>query len=253
MYYSADIGVIGGSGFYKLTDLDARRVVIDTPYGKPSDTFSIINYKNQKIAFLPRHGKDHTLAPAEINYLANIDAFAQLGVKAMILPCCVGSLREDFKPGDYVVTDQYINFTSGRKDTFYSSPQVVSVSAADPYDASMRKMALEAGRKLGFTMHDGGTIGVINGPRFSTRAESKMFKMLGADIVNMTQYPEAYLCQEKGIPVVNIALVTDYDAGLEGNPGIKPVTSEAIKEMLDKNVDNMRQLITVMVECLGAK
>ncbi len=252
MYYSADIGVIGGSGLYELST-DVKRIDVDTPYGKPSDTVSMIYVGGKTVAFLPRHGKGHTLAPAEINYRANVDAFAQLGVKALISPCCVGSLREDYKPGDFVVTDQYINMTSGRKDTYFQSPKVVSLSSADPYDGKLRAYAIEECKQLGITVHDGGTTAVINGPRFSTRAESRMLAALGADIVNMTQYPEAYLCMEKDIPVVNIALVTDYDAGLKGKPGIAPVTEAQVLEVLADNNEKVKALIFRMIERIGRK
>lgn len=252
MYYSADIGVIGGSGLYELGK-DVRRIEIDTPYGKPSDSISLMDIEGRKVAFLPRHGKGHTLSPAEVNYRANIDAMAQLGVKAIISPNCVGSLREDYAPGDFVVTDQYINMTSGRKDTFFQSPQVEHLSSAEPYDKCLRQYAMEEGVKMGHTMHDGGTTVVINGPRFSTKAESRMFSIIGGDLVNMTQYPEAYLCQEKNIPVVNIALVTDYDAGLKGQPGIPPVTNEQVLKVLADNTEKMKDLIFRMIERIGRK
>ncbi|MEG0495503.1 MAG: MTAP family purine nucleoside phosphorylase, partial [Eubacterium sp.] len=183
MYYTADIGVIGGSGLYELYK-DVKKIEIDTPYGKPSDAISLVTVGDKKVAFLPRHGKDHTLNPSEINYRANIDAFAQLGVKALISPCCVGSLRPEIEPGDFVVTDQFINMTSGRKDTFNESPNVIHLSSANPYDPSLRKIAIEEAQKLGIKVHDGGTVVIINGPRFSTKAESKMFAMMGADVVN---------------------------------------------------------------------
>ncbi|MEF9917948.1 MAG: MTAP family purine nucleoside phosphorylase [Eubacterium sp.] len=249
MYYTADIGVIGGSGLYELYK-DVKKIEIDTPYGKPSDAISLVTVGDKKVAFLPRHGKDHTLNPSEINYRANIDAFAQLGVKALISPCCVGSLRPEIEPGDFVVTDQFINMTSGRKDTFNESPNVIHLSSANPYDPSLRKIAIEEAQKLGIKVHDCGTVVIINGPRFSTKAESKMFAMMGADVVNMTQYPEGYLCLEKGIPVVNIALITDYDAGLEGRPDIKPVQAEDVVKVLEDNNERVKQLIFKLIDCI---
>ena len=137
MYYSADIGVFGGSGLYELGD-EYRRVDADTPYGKPSEAVSLLEVNGKKVAFMPRHGKGHIYSPAEVNYRANVDAMAQLGVKAVISANCVGSLREDYKPGDFVVTDQYINMTAGRKDTFYESPKVEHLSSAEPYDERLR-------------------------------------------------------------------------------------------------------------------
>lgn len=252
MYYSADIGVFGGSGLYELGD-EYRRVDADTPYGKPSEAVSLLEVNGKKIAFMPRHGKGHIYSPAEVNYRANVDAMAQLGVKAVISANCVGSLREDYKPGDFVVTDQYINMTGGRRDTFYESPKVEHLSSAEPYDERLRQYALEEGTRMGHTMHDGGTTVVINGPRFSTKAESKFFATIGGDLVNMTQYPEAYLCQEKNLPVVNIALVTDYDAGLKDNPDIPSVTNEMVMKVLTENTEKMKALIFRMIERIGRK
>ena len=252
MYYSADIGVIGGSGLYEL-DKDVRNITVDTPYGKPSDAISLLNDGNKTVAFLPRHGKHHTFSPQEVNYRANIDAFAQLGVKALISVNCAGSLKKEIAPGHFVITDQYINLTSGRKDTFYQNPEVVHLSSADPYDEKLRKYALEECEKLGITAHDGGTTVVVNGPRFSTRAESKMFAGFGGDLLNMTQYPEAYLCMEKEIPVVNIALITDYDVGLEGDPDINPVTIDQVNKTLAENNEKVKALIFRMIERIGRK
>lgn len=249
MYYNADIGVFGGTGFYDISE-NVRKIEVDTKYGKPSDRVSLLKFGDKTIAFMPRHGAKHTINPWEINYLANVDVMDQLGVKAIISPCCVGSLREDYKPGDIVITDQFINLTQGREDTYLKSPKVESISTAEPYDSRLRQLALEEAKKLGFRVHDGGTIAVINGPRFSTKAESRMLKTLGADIVNMTQYPEGYLCLEKGIPVVNIALVTDYDAGLEGNPNIEPVTMEMVEKALAENSEKVKQLIFAMADKL---
>ena len=252
MYYKADIGIFGGSGFYDMGS-DYRNVDIDSKYGKPSGPVSLYSINGKTVAFMPRHGKGHVLAPSEINYRANVDIMAKLGVKAILSPNCVGSFRADYKPGDFVVTDQYINFTSGRKDTYVESPNIKHVSSADPYDADLRAFALEEGRALGLNVHDGGTTVVINGPRFSTRAESKMFAWMGGDLINMTQYPECYLCQEKGIPVVNVALVTDYDAGLDEEPGIKPVTEEQVAAILDEKTKDMKALMLRMIERIGRK
>lgn len=247
MYYSADIGVIGGSGLYELTN-DTKKIDLDTPYGKPSDTISLVKYGDKTIAFLPRHGKGHTLSPANINYLANIDAMAQLGIKGLISPCCVGSLNPVMAPGHFVVTDQFINMTAGRKDTFYSGSDVQHPSSADPYDEKLRGIAIEEAKSLGITVHEKGTVVIINGPRFSTRAESRMFRMLGGDLVNMTQYPEGYLALERSIPVVNVALVTDYDAGLEGDPDVKPVTDAEVQRVLKANTEKVKKLIFRIID-----
>jgi len=249
MNYRADIGVIGGSGLYELSS-EVIKIDLDTPYGKPSEQISLVKVGAKTVAFLPRHGKDHTINPSEINYRANIFALKSLGVKAIISPCCVGSLKFEMKPGDFVVTDQFINMTSGRRDTFFESPEVTHLSSAHPYDQNLRVLALESGRECGITVHDGGTVIIINGPRFSTVAESRMFAILGADVVNMTQYPEGYLCLEKEIPVVNIALVTDYDAGLEGQPHILPVTNNEVLTCLKENAEKVKALIFKLIDKL---
>lgn len=249
MFYKADVGVLGGSGLYELYP-DVKKIDVDTKYGKPSDTVSLVDADGIKVAFIPRHGAKHTLNPSEINYRANIDAFDQLGCKVVISPCCVGSLNPDMKPGDFVISDQFINMTSGRKDTFFESPVVNHLSSAEPYDENLRKIALEEAEKLGIKAHDGGCVAVINGPRFSTKAESKMLRILGADTVNMTQYPEGYLCMEKNIPVVNIALITDFDAGLEDDPDVQPVTQEEVERVLAENTENVKKLIFAMVDRL---
>ncbi|MGL4607536.1 MAG: S-methyl-5'-thioadenosine phosphorylase [Eubacteriaceae bacterium] len=249
MYYQADVGIIGGSGLYELAK-DVKKIEIDTPYGKPSDQISLVKYNEKTLAFLPRHGKNHTLNPSEINYRANIFALKTLGVKAIISPCCVGSLKFELKPGDFVVTDQFINMTSGRKDTFFERPTVNHISSAHTYDPKLRALAIESAKECGICVHDRGTVVVINGPRFSTVAESRMFGMLGADVVNMTQYPEGYLCLEQEIPVVNIALVTDYDAGLEDHPEIKPVTGDEVVKVLEENTEKVKALIFRLVDKL---
>lgn len=249
MKHRADIGVFGGSGFYSLMD-DVEEVAIDTPYGPPSDKLAIGLLKGKKVAFLPRHGKDHSIPPHKINYRANLWAMKELGVKKIIGPCAAGSLIPEFKPGDFVVVDQFINATSGRADTFFDGPNVTHVSAADPYCESLRALAFQKGREMGISIHDKGTIVVVNGPRFSTRAESRYFSMIGGQVINMTQYPEGYLAKELGICYVNIAMITDYDAGLEGRDDIPPVEHEAVLEVFTANIDKLKQLIVKMVESI---
>lgn len=249
MKHRADIGVFGGSGFYSLMD-DVEEVAIDTPYGPPSDKLAIGLLKGKKVAFLPRHGKDHSIPPHKINYRANLWAMKELGVKKIIGPCAAGSLIPEFKPGDFVVVDQFINATSGRADTFFDGPNVTHVSAADPYCESLRALAFQKGREMGISIHDKGTIVIVNGPRFSTRAESRYFSMIGGQVINMTQYPEGYLAKELGICYVNIAMITDYDAGLEGRDDIPPVEHEAVLEVFAANIDKLKQLIVKMVESI---
>ena len=249
MNYKADVGVFGGSGFYEFLD-NIKEIEIETPYGKPSDKISIGEYKNKKIAFLPRHGKEHTIPPHKIPYKANIFAMKMLKVKCIISPCSCGSLNPNYKPGDFVVTDQFIDRTKGREDTFFDGPIVEHVSSAEPYDKKLRKIALEAIKENSIRVHDKGTVVVINGPRFSTKAESKWFRNMGGDIINMTQYPESYLALEQSIPFVNIALITDYDSGLEGRDDIKPVTMDEVIKVFNQNVENVEKVIFKVIEKL---
>jgi 5'-methylthioadenosine phosphorylase len=241
----AEIGVFGGSGFYSLAE-GLEFIKVDTPYGAPSDKVAIGVISGKRVAFLPRHGKDHQYPPHTIPYRANIYAMKQLGVTRIIGPTCVGSLHANIKPGDFVVCDQFIDRTSGRKDTFYDGPVTTHISSADPYCPSMRKMAVEIGRKQGITMHDGGTCVVIQGPRFSTRAESSWFTQMGWHVVNMTQYPECALSLEQEICYVNIALVTDYDAGVVATG--EAVSTGDILSVLASNNDRVHELIIAMIK-----
>ena len=190
---TADIGIFGGSGFYSLLD-DVREIKVDTPYGAPSDSLFLAEVAGRQVAFLPRHGRRHTLPPHQINYRANVWAMKSLGVKAAISPCAAGSLQLAVKPGDFVVCDQFVDRTSGRADTFYDGPIVTHLSSADTYDPVLRRLAIETIRDHGIEVHERGTVVVIQGPRFSTKSESKWFSDAGWEVINMTQYPEAWLC-----------------------------------------------------------
>jgi len=247
MELKADIGIFGGSGFYEFLD-NIKEIEIDTPYGKPSDKISIGDYKGKKVAFLPRHGRKHSIPPHRIPYKANIYAMKELKVKTIISPCSCGSLNPKYQPGDFVVTDQFIDRTKGREDTYFEGPNVEHISSAQPYDENLRKITISTIKEMGITVHEKGTVVVINGPRFSTKAESNWFRQIGGDIINMTQYPECYLALELKIPFVNIALVTDYDAGLEGRDDIKPVTMEDVLEVFNKNVKNVKKVIYKIIE-----
>ncbi len=240
----ADIGVFGGSGFYSLID-NAREVWVETPYGAPSDRVALGEIAGRHVAFLPRHGKDHRFPPHAINYRANLYAMKMLGVEHIIAPTACGSLDRDVKPGSMVVADQLIDRTSGRKDTFFDGPVTTHVSFADPYCPTLRPIAFEALRSLGIETHDRGTIVVCQGPRFSTRAESKWFQSQGWEVINMTQYPEAYLARELGICYVNISLITDYDVGLEGMP---PVSHHEVMEVFKRNNERTKAAIGRIVE-----
>lgn len=250
MEFKADIGVFGGSGFYSLLE-NIEEIDMDTPYGKPSDKISIGDFEGRKVAFLPRHGRNHQHPPHMVPYRANLYAMKQLGVKRLIGPTASGSLQPHIKPGDFVVTDQFVDRTSGRKDTFHDGPETIHTSVAYPYCPEMRKVAIDAGKELGITIHEKGTVVVIQGPRFSTVAESRWFSKMGWEVINMTQYPECYLARELGICYVNIALITDYDAGLEGQEDIEPVTHEAVLKIFQENNDKVKNMIYGIIRKLN--
>ena len=191
----AEIGVFGGSGFYSFLD-DVEEVTVETPYGHPSDSYFVGQIGGKRVAFLPRHGRKHQLPPHMINYRANVWGMKSLGGKQIFGPCASGSLKTEVGLGHFVVCDQFVDRTWGRRDTFFDGPITTHVSAADPYCPSLRRALVEGGRELGITTHDGGTVVVIQGPRFSTRAESRWFSSMGWDVINMTGYPEAYLARE---------------------------------------------------------
>jgi 5'-methylthioadenosine phosphorylase len=253
----AEIGVFGGSGFYSLLD-DVREIKVDTPYGPPSDSFFLASVGGRDVAFLPRHGRRHTIPPHAINYRANVWAMRSLGVKAVISPCAAGSLQVDVKPGDFVVCDQLVDRTRGRIDTFYDGPIVTHLSSADIYDPELRRIALEVCREHGIDVHERGTIVIINGPRFSTKSESKWFIDAGWEVISMTQYPEAYLCRELGMAVVNIALITDYDGGVI--EGTEAVDARSVLEVFAANAERIQKVVLEMIgrfpadlDALGAR
>ena len=239
----ADIGVFGGSGFYSLREGPVEQVPVQTPYGAPSDALAIGRLGETRVAFLPRHGQHHRLPPHAINYRANLWAMAQLGVSRVIAPSAAGSLQAGIKPGDFVVCDQFVDRTYARPQTFFDGPRVVHVSTADPYCPELRRLVVATAHELDIVAHERGTVVVIQGPRFSTRAESRWYAAQGWEVINMTQYPEVALARELGMCYVNISLVTDYDAGLEGEPGITPVTVEEVLRVLHDNNTRVRRLI----------
>jgi 5'-methylthioadenosine phosphorylase len=245
----ADVGVYGGSGLYTLLD-DVEEVVVDSPFGPPAAPVTIGEVGGRRVAFLPRHGRDHSLPPHRVPYRANAWALRELGVRAVFAPCASGSLRPDLHPGDFVVPDQIVDRTAGRATSFHDGPgsprgmaPVDHLSFADPYDERLRKVALGACQAEGVTVHDGGTVVVIEGPRFSTRAESRWYAAQGWQVVNMTQMPEAALCAELRMPYAAIALVTDYDVGLEGAAGIEPVTMDEVMATLQRNAERVRTVL----------
>jgi 5'-methylthioadenosine phosphorylase len=237
----AEVGVFGGSGFYDFLT-DAIDVEITTPYGPTAAPIAVGTLGGRRVAFLARHGRHHDY----------------VGVRSIVAPCSVGSLQPDLHPGSFVVLDQVVDRTNGRADTFHdvgaddgtpgSGGPVHHQSFAEPYSNEVRAALIDAGRQLdGVIVHDAGTMVVINGPRFSTRAESIWFRQMGWHVVNMTGYPEAVLAAEAGIPYASVALVTDYDAGVDGHD---PVTMDAVFAMVKQNVDHVRQLITAAIPAM---
>ncbi len=246
----AEIGIIGGSGFYDFFGSKAKEIKIKTEFGKPSDKITIGDFSGKKIAFLPRHGKGHFLPPHKIPYRANIAAFHKLGVRKIIAPSAVGSLRKEIKPGDFAVCDQFINRTFGRKDTFFDGPKVAHIETAYPYCPHLRKTAIEEGKKLKLKIHPKATVVVIEGPRFSSLAESKWYSEMGWDLVNMTQYPEVVLANELGICYLNISLVTDYDVGIYAGKEVEPVSIKIVLENFKKNTEKLKKLISEIIKNL---
>ncbi|MFC9327023.1 S-methyl-5'-thioadenosine phosphorylase [Kitasatospora sp. NPDC057015] len=250
----AELGVIGGSGLYALLD-DVSEVVVDTPYGPPSDSLFVGEAAGRRVAFLPRHGRGHGLPPHRINYRANLWALHSLGVRQVLAPCAVGGLRPEYGPGTLLVPDQFVDRTSGRVQTYYdgrplpdgSVPEVVHVSMADPYCSDGRRAALDAARDAAWEPVDGGTLVVIEGPRFSTRAESRWFTANGWSVVGMTGHPEAVLARELGLCYTSLALVTDLDAGVESGAG---VTHGEVLAEFARNVDRLRTVLFKALESL---
>jgi 5'-methylthioadenosine phosphorylase len=246
----ATVGVFGGSGFYSFLD-DVEEVAVDTPYGPPSDRFFIGDVGGTRVAFLPRHGRNHHLPPHAIPYRANVWAMREIGVQRLIGPCAAGSLDRDVPPGSFVVCDQFVDRTSGRADTFYGGPDVRHVSAADPYCPSLRDLIVRTGRAQDIDVRDGGTMVVISGPRFSTRAESAWFASMGWQVVNMTGYPEAWLARELGLCYANVSLITDYDVGTPGADAA-PVSHDAVLAVFAANLARVRDLLFAVLPQVGA-
>jgi 5'-methylthioadenosine phosphorylase len=230
----ADVAVIGGSGLYALLDGAAEHVV-DTPYGPPSDPITVAEVNGRPTAFLPRHGRDHRYPPHRLPYRANLWALHSIGVRQILAPCAVGGLRPELGPGTFVLPDQLIDRTSGRVQTFYDEG-AVHVNFADPYCAIGRAAIEEAAqRKM-----PAGAMVVIEGPRFSTRAESQWYASIGGSVVNMTGHPEAVLARELAVCYTAIALVTDLDAGVEGDHG---VTQDEVFRVFGENIERLRGLL----------
>ena len=249
---SAEIGVFGGSGLYAFLD-EVTEIVLDTPYGAPSSSVHLGSLHGRRVAFLPRHGAAHAYPPHRINYRANVWAMRELGVTRILAPCASGSLQPHVKPGDFVVCDQLVDRTYDRAQTYFDGPGANHVSFAEPYCEELRAGAVAAARAEGITVHDGGTVVVVQGPRFSTRAESSWYRRAGWEVINMTQYPEAYLARELGICYASIALITDYDVGVEGVDGVEAVTQEEVFAFFERNVDQVRGLLFRAIDTVPAE
>jgi 5'-methylthioadenosine phosphorylase len=245
---AAEIGVFGGTAFYSFLD-DVREVAVQTPYGAPSGPVAVGRVEGRAVAFLPRHGPGHAIPAHRVNYRANLWALRRLGVRRVLAPCSVGSLQRDVRPGDMVVLDQLVDRTSGRADTFFDGPLPAHVSFADPYCPELGTVMVDAARAEAVRVHEDGTVVVIQGPRFSTRAESRWFSSAGWHVVNMTQYPEAALARELGICYSGLALVTDYDAGVER---AEAVTMEAVFRVLDENIERVKGVILRAIPAIPA-
>jgi 5'-methylthioadenosine phosphorylase len=239
----AEIGVFGGSGFYSFLE-EVEEIEVETPYGKPSAPLTVGEVGRKRVAFLPRHGRDHELPPHRIPYRANIWAMKELGVRRLIGPNASGALKAELELGEFVVCDQFVDRTRGRADTFYEGPETTHVSAADPFCPDLRLLLVETASDLGIKARDGGTVVVIQGPRFSTRAESKWFQAMGWDTINMTAYPEGYLARELELCYANISMVTDRDVGVEGT---SPVSHEQVVSVFNENNERLRALLFAVI------
>ena len=243
---SAKVGIIGGSGFYELLE-NAREVTIDTPFGAPSDAYILGEIGGVPVAFLPRHARGHRLLPGEVNYRANIWGMKALGVHYVLSASAVGSLREELKPLDVVVPDQLYDRTKARAGTFFGDGVVVHVGFADPFCPYVSKLLVEHGRGVGATVREGGTYVCIEGPQFSTRAESNVYRQLGFDVIGMTNLQEAMLAREAELCYATMAMVTDYDVWYEG---VADVTIEQVLSNVRRNVETAQAIVSSAVPAL---
>jgi 5'-methylthioadenosine phosphorylase len=249
---TADIGVFGGSGFYSFLE-GVREHTVHTPYGPPSDRIAVGEVDGRSVAFLPRHGRHHQHPPHRVNYRANLWAMRELGVTRIVGPCAAGSLQPEAAPGHFVICDQLVDRTAGRDDTFYDGPVTTHVAFADPYCPELRGLTLKQAQGLGITAHDGGTMVVVQGPRFSTRAESRWYQDAGWKVINMTGYPEALLARELEICYVNVSLITDYDVGLEGIAGVEPVSHAEVVRVFAQNNAKLRDLLIALIPAIPSE
>ena len=245
----ADLGLIGGSGFYEFFD-QAERVRVDTPFGEPSDDLVVGEVEGRRVAFIARHGQGHRFPPHRVNYRANLWALRSVGVRQVLAPCAVGSLEPELGPGTVVVPDQVVDRTWGRAHTVYDAEgPVVHVGFADPYCPRGRSVAVDAARGAHLAVADSGTLVVVNGPRFSSRAESLWHQQAGWTVVGMTGMPEASIARELAMCFTTIALVTDHDAGVDGG---EAVSHEEVLAVFGRNVDSLKAVLRSALAALPA-
>ncbi len=244
------VGVIGGSGLYDIEGLKSvRRVQVRTPFGSPSDAITVGTLQGVAVAFLSRHGRGHRFNPSEINYRANIYALKSLGVTRVISVSAVGSMKESIRPGDVVMPDQFIDLTKRRASTFFEGGMVAHVAFGEPICGSLARSVFSAGQQVGATLHRGGTYLCMEGPQFSTKAESRLYRQWGVDVIGMTNMPEAKLAREAELCYATMALVTDYDCWHETE---EAVTVEAILDTLHQNVALAKRIVQAMMPSLAA-
>ncbi len=243
MEKDVEIGIFGGTGIYDSGILEnAKEITIDTPFGKPSDSITVGIFKGRKIAFLPRHGKKHTIPPHLINYKANIWAFKELGITRIIAPSAVGSLKEEIEPGHFALPTQFLDFTKSRNGSFSDNGRVIHISVADPFCPELQLSILKVAKEQNLHIHKDCTYVCIEGPRFSTKAESKFYRTTGASIIGMTLVPECQLAREAQMCYASISTVTDYDVWAE-----KPVTAKEVLETLSKNVERTKKVLIDLI------
>ena len=241
----ARLGVIGGSGLYKMPGVtEAKKVKVSTPFGEPSDAIIVGNLEGVMVAFLPRHGEGHRISPSELPAKANIYALKSLGVERIIAVSAVGSLKEEIEPLDIVVPDQLIDATKGRANTFFTNGVVGHVSFAEPFCPVLSQLSFEASTRAGAKVHKGGTYLVVEGPQFSTKAESKLYRSWGAAVIGMTALPEAKLAREAEICYSTLAIITDYDCW---HPSYQWVTTEMILANLRKGIDTVKRILELLL------
>lgn len=246
--FPVEIGIIGGSGIYHMADLKRKRAVrVSTPFGRPSDAYFVGEMEGRQVAFLARHGRGHLLLPSELNFRANIYGFKKLGVQRIVALSAVGSLREDFKPMEMVIPSQFFDRTNGRISTFFGGGLAAHISFAEPFCPTVQQALEDSCKAAGIAHHRGGTYVCMEGPAFSTKAESSLYRAWGMDIIGMTNLQEAKLAREAELCYATLAMVTDYDCWHEQHDA---VTVEQIYEYLQRNAENARKLLQLTVRRL---